>query len=313
MSADIENVLNDAYALIEDEKLLEARELLQPLLTSDKDNATVWWLYAHAAEDADAGREALNTTLMLNPNYPGASDLLQKARGETGDVTAPSVKKLKSLAKQEDFDSDFDDIDLDDDSADGSLEDVQETGRSRRSLGMLAIAVLIVVLVIIVVIAISSGGQTTPVVADKPTATSEPVAIPITATTISMTVTPVPEVTADTSSVDELEALKNVLQSFDVGDNDLAYIQTPLGRTLVVTVCGPAGAAGSQILADVMEILAQESSDLSEPLDGMGVNLVACDQGGASRVIVTPISAATDYANGTIEAKDFQRQWQPVG
>ena len=76
--ADISQQLDRAYNLIQENELQQARNILRPYTDADIDNPDVWWLYAHATEDPQAGRDALQRVLDLNPDYPGARELMQQ-------------------------------------------------------------------------------------------------------------------------------------------------------------------------------------------------------------------------------------------
>lgn len=86
--------LNEAYGLIEQGELSRARALLQPLLETDSQNADVWWLYTHAAETDAEGQRALERVLTLDPQYPGAADLMTQLGGR---VPARAVAPLKPI------------------------------------------------------------------------------------------------------------------------------------------------------------------------------------------------------------------------
>ena len=70
--------LSKAYRLIEADELGAARAVLEPLVEAEPDNADAWWLYAHAVTDTFAARRALDQVVRLNPNYPGAAELLNQ-------------------------------------------------------------------------------------------------------------------------------------------------------------------------------------------------------------------------------------------
>ncbi|NJL57233.1 hypothetical protein HC928_20405 [bacterium] len=100
MSESVNGRLSRAFELIEADQLKEAREILEPLLTSQRDNPDVWWLYAHAIEDIAPAEEALQRVMALDPNYPGAGSL------------AESIETLK-ISKVA-LDGSLDDLDVDD-------------------------------------------------------------------------------------------------------------------------------------------------------------------------------------------------------
>lgn len=86
--AETNPTLSQAYELIEAEKLDEARQLLQPMVTREPNNVDAWWLYAHSVTDASTARTALQNVLRLDPNYTGARDLLSTL-DERFPATAP--------------------------------------------------------------------------------------------------------------------------------------------------------------------------------------------------------------------------------
>ncbi|MDW8172558.1 MAG: hypothetical protein RML73_08750 [Anaerolineae bacterium] len=73
----VEQTLDRAYQLIENNQLGEAERLLQGLLPQHEANPDLWWLMAHATKDAKRGQEALNKVLSLAPERQDAKDILQ--------------------------------------------------------------------------------------------------------------------------------------------------------------------------------------------------------------------------------------------
>ena len=68
-------LLQKAYSHIENDEREQAQEILAPLLEDDANNAHLWWVYAHAAQDASIGQAALERVLEIDPQYPGAREL----------------------------------------------------------------------------------------------------------------------------------------------------------------------------------------------------------------------------------------------
>lgn len=68
--------LSRAYELVEAGKPDEARTVLEPILINDRDNADAWWIYAHSVNDPTEARHAIGNVLRINPNYPGAAELM---------------------------------------------------------------------------------------------------------------------------------------------------------------------------------------------------------------------------------------------
>jgi hypothetical protein len=74
----VEQTLDQAYQLIENNQLGEAERLLQGLLPQHEANPDVWWLLAHATQDSKRGQEALNKVLSISPDRQDAKDILQR-------------------------------------------------------------------------------------------------------------------------------------------------------------------------------------------------------------------------------------------
>jgi hypothetical protein len=181
--------LNRAYELIEADRLDEAQNVLKPILDDNPDNVDAWWLYAHAVTDPDAARNALSNVKRLDPDYPGAADLLVSLeekypaarptisrieRLEPVRSAAPSMPgTLPGLSVDDDEEPDFGDLD------DEENEPLQpKTARpSRRPLLLIAALVLIglVVAVLLVLNPFNAAPAETPTpggqIAENPTAT----------------------------------------------------------------------------------------------------------------------------------------------
>lgn len=99
--------LSKAYELIEAERLEDARVVLEPILAQERNNADAWWLYAHAVTDSKEAQTALRNILQIKPDYPGASQLLQKLTRKIGETDS------QHLLTQEKATSDLTDADID--------------------------------------------------------------------------------------------------------------------------------------------------------------------------------------------------------
>ncbi len=82
MSESTDQILEQAFALIEDDNLAEAEAIIKPVLADEPDNVDAWWLYAHAVDDPETARMALNMVQKLDPEYPGAEELLASLDSE---------------------------------------------------------------------------------------------------------------------------------------------------------------------------------------------------------------------------------------
>ncbi len=91
MSESNDAILQRAYELIEKDELEQAQEILTPLLESDSNNASLWWVYTHAVRDKVIGQAALARVLELDPAYPGARELkadLQQIQAQEDEFVA---------------------------------------------------------------------------------------------------------------------------------------------------------------------------------------------------------------------------------
>lgn len=160
MSNSIDSILQEAYELIENNELSKARELVTPLLESNRDNPAIWWVYAHAVEDPEQGREALDHVLRLDPTYPGATDIKQKIM-----PTVPSRPSIKPLQQRENVTSH---TDADDEWEDLEFNPEGETAQEASSGRSPIFAILVGIIVIIGIVALAGlvlsglGGSTTP-------------------------------------------------------------------------------------------------------------------------------------------------------
>ena len=362
MSKSVDQILDRVFNLIEDGEHEQARDLIEPLIDTEGNNPTVWWLYAHAVEDKNTGQEALENVLRLNPNYPGAEELLSELK--------PQRQPLQKLPKPtaDDYDSDWDAIEKE-----ASLTEVGGADSGGRFPGWLVALLLAGVILIAFLLLNPFGGNdaadanaipsNTPVTDETPvpiipttvadsstentpidepteveatdipptemsTETEEATDIPPTneptetdesteepteveATSTPEEVEPSPTNTTEPTEipdVTDIEAIATALGEFAVQGDNVNLRDTTLGQTLVVEVCSSGGYA----LIDVMGSLANQNEHFASDVEAIGIDLIDCEQDGRSRLVATPLSAALDYADGDVDARDFQRQWQPV-
>jgi hypothetical protein len=154
--------LSRAYELVEAGKPEEARTVLEPILINDRDNADAWWIYAHAVTDPVEAHHALGNVLRVNPNYPGATELMRTLEMQfPPDISEPEVAAATTPAFA-DVEPDF----VGGESFWGGEEPSggAEVGKRRRSLLPVAIVVGIIILlgIILVLILPSLTGGTTP-------------------------------------------------------------------------------------------------------------------------------------------------------
>lgn len=74
----VQSQLQLAYGMIREGQRQEALRLLAPLCREHPNNASAWWLAAHALDDPEQVKYALNQVLRVAPNYPGAREKLER-------------------------------------------------------------------------------------------------------------------------------------------------------------------------------------------------------------------------------------------
>ncbi len=210
MSSDeTQAALSRAFELVEAGNNEEARAILDPILAANPNNADAWWVYAHAADDPAEGQRALEKVVSINPEYPGASDLLEMARERFAEEEAamPSRPQVPPSLPEADFaEPDF-----------GLAEPPQLTrqetgtaaasGEHRRSpIGPIIAVVIIVVLVALVVVT-QLGGGNTPAPTATPTEIVSVIVVPTQEVAQSATELATPPTVAVTEQMTELATI----------------------------------------------------------------------------------------------------------
>ena len=141
MSDSTNAVLQRAYELIEDDELEQAQELLAPLLETEEDNPSLWWVYSHALRDQSIGQLALDRVLELDPSYPGANELKNDVLEiHSSDPEFLQVDVDESVSAQDAMGSAIDDWD----DIQPELEDAGESSGGRLGAVVLAIILFVV-------------------------------------------------------------------------------------------------------------------------------------------------------------------------
>ena len=86
--------LQQAYALIQAGQRIAALRILTPICRTYPNNASAWWLAAHALEDQNDVYHALQQVIRINPYYPNAANKLahlerEMKRSQTATVPIP--------------------------------------------------------------------------------------------------------------------------------------------------------------------------------------------------------------------------------
>ena len=302
--------LTKAFELIEQERHDAALEILEPLLQEARNNPDVWWLYAHATADREKARDALNMVLLLKPDYPGASQLLERLRAEPVSVdthpitsspayTPPTLPDLPPAGTEDD---NFDDLDFED-------FDDDEKPRSRLRTFLGVIFVMLIIGVIAAILLLNSGQPTpkpTPTTSVGQNVTQQPVTQPPVLTPQSAL--PTEEMTQ--KAADEFEALYIALSDFILPEDAIAVGETEFGDSLIVTVCSEEGPALNQNLSASMETLAENSTSYADAYQAIAVRIFDCERNNTPRVIAVSMEDALAFSNREIDDKEFQRRWR---
>jgi hypothetical protein len=347
MSESTEQVLEQAFALIENDQQLEAAALLKPVLAEEPDNVDAWWLYAHAVDDPETARMALNMVQKLDPEYPGADELLTSLESEypvtaldkPAVVSEPEIRRvappptLPNLPEDDEID-DFDELIFDEttdepDFAETTTEvpvaEVKETRRSNNWVipALALVAILAVVLILVAILSRGGGEQVTP----NQTSVAQVATLPVDDTQLTTQPTDVTEAgaTADASSLDVGAVPTNAVSSdtetavtaaladFEVVADSIGATPTLLGNTLVTSVCSSSdGRERSDALNQIMYTLADTSTLMDSDIEAVGVRLVNCDNERVYNVIAVPVSDAIAFSEGELDERAYQATWRPV-
>lgn len=328
MANSVNQSLSRAYEHIESDRLIEARAILEPIIADNKDNIEAWWLYAHAVEDKEQAREALDNVLRLDPNYPDADELLQQLTAvPTSAPTADSAAvgdapfDLDELFDEDEEDDDFDDLDDDFDLDESLEEDEVSTPLSRRQILMrLLITVIVIVLIFVIFVVINPFGE------DEPTVSPTAPAIVAQGTSpgsqaVESTDTPqiaTTEEAGDTnetpSALSSYASITAALSDLSVLEDRIAVASTTLGETLIVPVCGAPGSLGRDTLNTAMfglASIADNEDAFGDDVAAFGVELVDCDDDNLTlNIIAVSLSDAQAYAQGLLSDDAYRSRWR---
>ncbi len=342
-SNDTQSALNRAYELVEAGKYDEARAILEPMLTSESDNADLWWIYAHAVRDANAGRDALENVLRIDPNYPGAPELLEQAQALATPASKPKIKPVAPATMPESPETipepDFAEPVAEAPTSPRTAPRPAVAQPPRRSgISLIAVVVVIVIALVVVFVITQIGGAP----AATPTPTAIPVAAaatstepPVLATTEEASVAPTEvmstevmptepptraptvtptlageQATAETTGID-YAAIEAALSEFPIAESGVGVVQTTLGDTLMVSACTTQGRAMRTLLPQVMNALAKQSPSLDSSVQAIGARMLDCEQNSPLVTVAVDLATAQSYAQGNLDDGAFAATWQP--
>jgi len=334
----VSEILNDAHRLIEEGQHAKARSLLEPLLQTNSQDPDVWWIYAHAVEDEERGRDALERVVTLAPDYPGIAALWREA--DKGPL-APQIKSLKRLPQRElagetaMVTDEMPGADMAENPA-VPTESVQlptkvvgpdEPAHERTRPSWLYFVAAALVVVVVVLFLLNSGNEQPVTVDEQATETAIAIvsgqsALTPTQVTPEQTAseiaetpdTPETPVVSTSESVDQsaqTTALREAFTEIEFADEALVNSATSLGSTTVVQVCTIPGPNAGSIIE---QILSWSASNLSidDDISAVGVRLFDCDSSQVLRTIAVPIDLIRALGAGEISIRELETALQPV-
>lgn len=301
-----DDALSRAFQLIEDGQLEDAREIIQSVLADDEDNADAWWIYAHAVEDADEGRRALNRVADLDPKYPGLNDLMTYHLDE---ADAASMPPESALDLGDDLFDGLDDEDEEDD--DGYFDDEPEKVEGGNPWFRRLLIVAVILLLALVGFLVLNSGTTDetddpPAVADDPAEPTQPVVfVPLEEDDEDE-----PEATAEAQTVSDLS---EIFTSQVLAEDVLDVVETNLGVTQIVSVCSDPDESLRDTIQSALVAFSQNLGIVDAETEAVGVRVIDCASDEVWNTIGTPISVAADFADGEIDEAEFVGSWTVLG
>jgi len=291
--SDVQQILDEAYKHINAEDFDQAKSLLQPLIDANSNNPDVWWLYSHTTDSAEDGRNALMKVVSLDPNYPGANELIKQY-----DSSKPP--RPTSI----DFNDDMDDDDWDD------IEKPNNRGRIMR----IAIALLIIVGLLVAFI-LGSGALNSTSPTEQPTAIAQNVPVdpsPLPATDIPTTVPMV-------DNSEDFELIATNLDGFQQPSSPYTTYQAQIDGDEVevaqISICANITSFNNQSNAvqEGLQVIAEIADQAPESIAYLAIALVDCNGAGeVSQVVATPRESAIDFSKNVIELRDYTETWRPL-
>ncbi|MBC8100479.1 MAG: hypothetical protein H7Y11_13635 [Armatimonadetes bacterium] len=303
--------LTRAFALIEADRLDEARTLLELHLKPEAAHADAWWLYAHAVTEPSEAQAALRTLVKLDSSYPGAAALLRETEQvatpkATGGITALGVRSAtEPTTTTGDFLEPFDDDDLLDDDFDDNDDETEtdiEPAPSRlRQIGFLAAAVIITLLLIGAAVLVTNQSRQRDSV---PTAAITQSAAVTSAVTSSVTPNP---------ASSDFSLIYDALAGFTVIENSAVVEPSTLGETFTVAVCNDPELGLPKTTLDAINIVAQQAELFVGQAEFVGAKIVDCAQNNrVLRAFAISIEDAQAFASGDLTAAELQSKLRNI-
>jgi hypothetical protein len=325
MSQTTDQSLNRIHELIEAERLSDARDMLESILATTEEDADVWWLYAHAVEDVGSARVALRNVLRLDPNYPGAAQLMEQVQtnlqsSDFGDSefddldSALDFDDLDDLPRRQAREPNLDlDLDLDFDE-DDYIATEEPPDRPRRRSPLLRILLLIALLAVLVVVSayvlMNVLGSRDADVTIEPTSAAQ----------VVDDFTPEPQASPEPVEVDDndivdaqfFSIVMDALGDFELYSATAEVTQSELGTTVLAAVCTQPGESLRSTLDGVMAVLTDQAQVIANETDAVGVRLLDCEDAATLNVIAVSLQDISDYLEGSLTDAEFRGRWRAV-
>lgn len=302
MSQSTTDVVERAYHLVEEGHLIDARRLLEDWLEDNHDDADAWWVYSHAVEDVDAAKNALNNVLRLDPDYPGADDLMEQLREvEAQQTTEGSESNVtdESLSLEDEGDVAL---------RTNKDEKAGDDGLVRWLLIGGIVGVLILVGGFILLSALGNQGEDDDASA---TAVFQQAQAEATAETTPDQPGNIPTATnADNTEPDDLDqALRSDFTLVDTSPL-AATSQTQLGQTRIASVCAEDTTNFLDTVTQVMQIAAEYHDNLSQTVDAFGVAIFNCDTNTQLNTIGVTVRDLSELQSDELTQETFRGRWR---
>lgn len=343
--------LQVAYEAIQEQRLPEARRILERYLKDNPDQADGWWLYSYTVTEVSDARMALENVLRINPNYEGARELLAELNAQTGMPAGASFptsasggvvkQQTSSIASTSEIDEEL--FDFDDDKSEDSR---QETGRGRRVLfALIGFALLVGVVFAIFILPQlrDTAPQSTPTaVAILPTETQAPLILDMATDVLDLTLTmgeatpsqtetipsptdeaiiveievtetSMPQIQITETGIPEFSATwLEALGTFEIVPDSIEQIETNLGRTLSVSVCAAGAAQLRELVPSVVETMARSIDLAPAGTEALGVIFVDCVTQRVLRRVGITTALAQAFVADEIDTGQFRSGFQVI-
>ncbi len=150
--------------------------------------------------------------------------------------------------------------------------------------------------------------------ADQETAaaTQAPTAASTDAATTAVELSPAPDETSTPLS-EFVGAVADSISDFEVDRRASAVHSTELGDTIVIQICAVPGLEFNARLNQVINTMVDQADLIPEDTEAVAAGLLNCDDDSASlRIIGVSVDVVQQYLDEAIDAKEFQRAWQPL-